>query len=205
MYSVGEKIVYGENGVCTVIKIAPLEISGASKDKLYYYLAPLIGTGVYYSPVDSGAFMRPVISREEAEALAASGHDLTKQLCISKKAHLILPTHRILDAAYEAAKGSAKIGTTGKGIGPTYTDKVSRNGMRVGDVLSADFRQIYARAKARHESILRGLGYEYDIAELERKWFEAVEYLKRFNIIDSEYFVFQRQSLLWLHVFGYDY
>lgn len=90
---------------------------------------------------------------------------------------------------YEAAKGSAKIGTTGKGIGPTYTDKVSRNGMRVGDVLSADFRQIYARAKARHESILRGLGYEYDIAELERKWFEAVEYLKRFNIIDSEYFV----------------
>lgn len=69
MYSVGEKIVYGENGVCTVIKIAPLEISGASKDKLYYYLAPLIGTGVYYSPVDSGAFMRPVISREEAEAL----------------------------------------------------------------------------------------------------------------------------------------
>ena len=69
MYSVGEKIVYGENGVCTVIKIAPLDISGASKDKLYYYLAPLIGTGVYYSPVDSGAFMRPVISREEAEAL----------------------------------------------------------------------------------------------------------------------------------------
>ena len=69
MYSVGEKIVYGENGVCTVIKIAPLEISGTSKDKLYYYLAPLIGTGVYYSPVDSGAFMRPVISREEAEAL----------------------------------------------------------------------------------------------------------------------------------------
>ena len=69
MYSVGEKIVYGENGVCTVIKIAPLDISGASKDKLYYYLTPLIGTGVYYSPVDSGAFMRPVISREEAEAL----------------------------------------------------------------------------------------------------------------------------------------
>ena len=139
--------------------------------------------------IGNGVVIDAVLFREEAEALAASGHDLTKQLCISKKAHLILPTHRILDAAYEAAKGSAKIGTTGKGIGPTYTDKVSRNGMRVGDVLSADFRQIYARAKARHESILRGLGYEYDIAELERKWFEAVEYLKRFNIIDSEYFV----------------
>ena len=139
--------------------------------------------------IGNGVVIDAVLFREEAEALAASGHDLTKQLCISKKAHLILPTHRILDAAYEAAKGSAKIGTTGKGIGPTYTDEVSRNGMRVGDVLSADFRQIYARAKARHESILRGLGYEYDIAELERKWFEAVEYLKRFNIIDSEYFV----------------
>ena len=139
--------------------------------------------------IGNGVVIDAVLFREEAEALAASGHDLTKQLCISKKAHLILPTHRILDAAYEAAKGSAKIGTTGKGIGPTYTDKVSRNGMRVGDVLSADFRQIYARAKARHESILRGLGYEYDIAELERKWFEAVEYLKRFHIIDSEYFV----------------
>ena len=139
--------------------------------------------------IGNGVVIDAVLFREEAEALAASGHDLTKQLCISKKAHLILPTHRILDAAYEAAKGSARIGTTGKGIGPTYTDKVSRNGMRVGDVLSADFEKIYARAKARHEKILRGLAYEYDITELEQKWFAAVEYLRRFNIIDSEYFV----------------
>ena len=80
MYSVGEKIVYGENGVCTVIKVAPLEISGASKDKLYYYLAPLIGTGVYYSPVDSGAFMRPVISREEAEKAALENEQSQKWL-----------------------------------------------------------------------------------------------------------------------------
>ncbi len=94
---------------------------------------------------------------------------LTRQLCISKKAHLILPTHRILDAAYEAAKGSSKIGTTGKGIGPTYTDKVSRNGMRVGDLLSPDFRAIYAAAKARHEAILRSLGYAYDIAPSSRR------------------------------------
>ena len=120
-------------------------------------------------------------------ALAASGHDLTRQLCISKKAHLILPTHRILDAAYEAAKGSAKIGTTGKGIGPTYTDKVSRTGMRVGDVLGPEFRAVYDRVKARHEATLRSLGYVYDIAELERQWFDAVEYLKEFRLIDSEY------------------
>ena len=101
--------------------------------------------------IGNGVVIDAVLFREEAEALAASGHDLTKQLCISKKAHLILPTHRMLDAAYEAAKGSAKIGTTGKGIGPTYTDKVSRNGMRVGDLLSPDFESIYAAAKARHE------------------------------------------------------
>ena len=139
--------------------------------------------------IGNGVVIDAVLFREEAEALAASGHDLTKQLCISKKAHLILPTHRMLDAAYEAAKGSAKIGTTGKGIGPTYTDKVSRNGMRVGDLLSPDFESIYAAAKARHEKILKSLDYQYDIAELEKQWFEAVKYLRRFHIIDSEYFV----------------
>ena len=139
--------------------------------------------------IGNGVVLDAILFRAEAEELARSGHDLTRQLCISKKAHLILPTHRILDAAYEAAKGSAKIGTTGKGIGPTYTDKVSRNGMRVGDLLDPDFRNIYAAAKARHEKILRGLGYEYDITELEKQWFEAVEYLKRFRIVDSEYFI----------------
>lgn len=139
--------------------------------------------------IGNGVVLDAVLFREEAEALAASGHDLTRQLCISKKAHLILPTHHILDAAYEAAKGSAKIGTTGKGIGPTYTDKVSRNGMRVGDLLSPDFKAIYAAAKARHEKILRSLDYAYDITDLERQWFEAVEYLKRFRIVDSEYFI----------------
>ena len=139
--------------------------------------------------IGNGVVLDAVLFREEAEALAASGHDLTRQLCISKKAHLILPTHRLLAAAYEAAKGSAKIGTTGKGIGPTYTDKVSRNGMRVGDLLSPDFKAIYAAAKARHEKILRSLDYAYDITDLERQWFEAVEYLKRFRIVDSEYFI----------------
>lgn len=139
--------------------------------------------------IGGGVVLDAILFRKEAEELAKSGHDLTKQLSISKKAHLILPTHRILDAAYEAAKGSAKIGTTGKGIGPTYTDKVSRNGMRVGDLLSPDFKAIYAAAKGRHEAILKSLNYTYDITELEQEWFEAVEYLKQFNIIDSEFFV----------------
>ena len=138
--------------------------------------------------IGNGVVLDPVLFRQEAESLAASGHDLTKQLCISKKAHLILPTHRVLDAAYEAAKGDAKIGTTGKGIGPTYTDKVSRNGLRVGDVLY-HFEDKYAAAKKKHEAILKSLNYRYDITELEKEWFEAIAYLKRFQLIDSEHVI----------------
>ena len=123
--------------------------------------------------IGNGVVLDPVLFRQEAESLAASGHDLTKQLCISKKAHLILPTHRVLDAAYEAAKGDAKIGTTGKGIGPTYTDKVSRNGLRVGDVLY-HFEDKYAAAKKKHEDILKALNYRYDIKEQEKEWFKAI-------------------------------
>ncbi len=138
--------------------------------------------------IGNGVVLDPVLFRQEAESLAASGHDLTKQLCISKKAHLILPTHRVLDAAYEAANGDAKIGTTGKGIGPTYTDKVSRNGLRVGDVLY-HFEDKYAAAKKKHEAILKALNYRYDITELEKEWFEAIAYLKRFQLIDSEHVI----------------
>jgi len=138
--------------------------------------------------IGNGVVLDPILFCQEAEALAASGHDLTRQLYISKKAHLIMPTHRILDAAYEAAKGDAKVGTTGKGIGPTYTDKVSRNGLRVGDLLSG-FDEKYAIAKRKHEVILKGLGYPYDITDLEKEWFEALEYLKRFQFIDSEHVI----------------
>ncbi len=137
--------------------------------------------------IGNGVVLDPILFREEAMALAASGHDLTQRLYISKKAHLILPTHRILDAASEAAKGSSKIGTTGKGIGPTYTDKVSRNGVRVGDILHPDFQSIYLNAKHRHENILHSLGYDYDVAELESQWFAALDYLRKFRLIDSEY------------------
>ena len=138
--------------------------------------------------IGNGVVLDPVLFREEAEQLAASGHDLTKRLCISKKAHLILPTHRMLDAAYEAAKGEGKIGTTGKGIGPTYTDKISRNGLRVGDIF-LDFENKYNTLKARHEAILKSLDYEYDITELEQRWMDAIEYLKKFSIIDSEHVI----------------
>jgi adenylosuccinate synthase len=125
--------------------------------------------------IGNGVVLDPLLFKQEAEALAASGHDLTQRLYISKKAHLIMPTHRMLDAAYEAAKGSGKIGTTGKGIGPTYTDKISRNGLRVGDTLY-NFQEKYAIAKEKHEKILRSLNYEYDITGRKRRcgWIDLV-------------------------------
>ncbi|MBR5324802.1 MAG: adenylosuccinate synthase [Muribaculaceae bacterium] len=138
--------------------------------------------------IGNGVVLDPILFKQEAVALAESGHDLKSRLYISKKAHLIMPTHRMLDAAYEAAKGDAKIGTTGKGIGPTYTDKVSRNGLRVGDILE-NFDQKYAKAKAKHEQILKSLNFEYNIDALEQEFFEALEYLKEFKLIDSEHVI----------------
>ena len=153
------------------------------------YVLRSIPSGIFQggkiNVIGNGVVLDPLLFKQEAEALAASGHDLTKQLLISKKAHLILPTHRMLDAANEAAKGSGKIGTTGKGIGPTYTDKISRNGLRVGDILH-DFDTKYAAAKAKHETMLKALNYDYDIAQLEAEWMEGIEYLKKFTFIDSE-------------------
>lgn len=138
--------------------------------------------------IGNGVVLDPVLFKQEAEALAASGHDLRERLYISKKAHIILPTHRLLDAAYEAAKGDAKIGTTGKGIGPTYTDKISRNGLRIGDIL-CDFDKKYAAAKAKHERILKSLDFKYNIEEAEKEFFEALDYIKEFRLIDSEHVI----------------
>lgn len=153
------------------------------------YVLRSIPSGIFQGDkvniIGNGVVLDPALFKEEAVALEASGHSLKKRLLISKKAHLILPTHRLLDAAYEAAKGSSKVGTTGKGIGPTYTDKVSRNGLRVGDILDG-FDEKYAKAKARHEQILKSLNFEYNLTELEKKWFEGIEYLKQFEFIDSE-------------------
>ncbi len=156
------------------------------------YILRSIPSGIFQggkmNVIGNGVVLDPVLFRQEAESLAASGHDLTRQLSVSKKAHLIMPTHRMLDAAYEAAKGDAKIGTTGKGIGPAYTDKVSRNGLRVGDILH-NFEEKYAVAKRKHEAILKALNYEYDITELEKEWFGAIKFLKRFQLIDSEHVI----------------
>ena len=138
--------------------------------------------------IGNGVVLDPALFKDEAVALEKSGHNLKDRLIISKKAHLIMPTHRVLDAAYEAAKGDSKVGTTGKGIGPTYTDKVSRNGLRVGDLLH-NFDQKYAAAKARHEQILKDMNFAYDITETEKVWFEGVEYLKQFQLVDSEHVI----------------
>lgn len=138
--------------------------------------------------IGNGVVLDPALFKAESESLAKSGHDLTKRLFISKKAHLIMPTHRLLDAAYEAAKGKDKVGTTGKGIGPTYTDKISRNGLRVGDILN-NFEAKYKKAVARHEQILKSLNFEYDLASLEPEWFAGIEYLKQFQLIDAEHVV----------------
>ncbi len=137
--------------------------------------------------IGNGVVLAPDLFMNEAKDLEKSGHDLKSRLHISKKAHLIMPTHRVLDAAYEAQKGKSKVGTTGKGIGPTYTDKISRNGLRVGDIFE-NFEQKYAAHKARHEAILESLNYtDYDITEVEKVWMEGIEYMKQFQIVDSEY------------------
>ena len=138
--------------------------------------------------IGNGVVLDPVLFKEEAEALEKSGIELKKILKISKKAHLILPTHRLLDAASEKHKGGSKIGTTGKGIGPTYTDKVSRNGLRVGDIFH-DFRAKYDAARNRHIDTLKMLGENPDIAVAEQKWLAAIDYLKEYELIDSEHYI----------------
>ena len=149
--------------------------------------------------IGNGVVLDPILFQKEAEELAQSGHNLHDRLYISKKAHLILPTHRLLDQANEAAKGKAKIGTTGKGIGPTYTDKVSRNGLRVGDILDG-FAEKYALARARHIEMINSLNASAvekggspvsleGLDDLEKEWMQSIEYLRTFRFIDSEHFV----------------
>lgn len=154
------------------------------------YILRSIPSGIFQGGktniIGNGVVIDPLLFKEEAEALANHRHNLKQQLMISKKAHLIMPTHRILDLANEAAKGSGKIGTTGKGIGPTYTDKISRNGLRVGDLLE-NFDEKYSAAKRRHENMLRAMNFEYNLIDLERPWLEALDYLKGFRLVDSEH------------------
>ncbi len=138
--------------------------------------------------IGNGVVLAPDLFMDEAKDLEKSGHSLTERLHISKKAHLILPTHRLLDKAIEAAKGKNKVGTTGKGIGPTYTDKTSRNGLRVGDIIE-NFDDKYAKHKERHMKMLKALGWTdfTGLEETEKHWMEGVEYLKKFKFVDSEH------------------
>ena len=136
--------------------------------------------------IGNGCVIAPDLFMAEAHELEAAGYQLTERLHISKRAHLILPTHRVLDRAYEAAKGKNKVGTTGKGIGPTYSDKAARVGLRVGDILNG-FDAKYAALKARHEQILKDLHFtDYDITEEEKKWLEGVDYMRKFHLTDTE-------------------
>lgn len=157
------------------------------------YVLRSIPSGIFQhgqiNVIGNGVVLDPVLFAEEAKALEESGVNLRKVLKISKKVHLILPTHRLLDAALERAKGGAKIGTTGKGIGPTYTDKVSRNGLRLGDLFH-NFDAKYSAARARHLVRLKSLDAEpQNLKELEDKWMEALDYIKTFDIVDSEYLI----------------
>ena len=135
--------------------------------------------------IGNGCVIAPDLFMAEAKELEAAGYELTNRLHISKRAHLILPTHRVLDRAYEAAKGKNKVGTTGKGIGPTYSDKASRIGLRVGDILD-NFDAKYNALKTYHENILRNLNYDYDIKEDEEKWMRGIEYMRKFHLTDTE-------------------
>ena len=137
--------------------------------------------------IGNGVVLDPIIFKKEIEGLAKFNLDLRKNLEVSKKASIILPTHRLLDACYEKAKGDAKIGSTLKGIGPTYTDKISRQGLRVGDMVSADFSKKYNALVERHKAILDVYQFEYDLAAAEKEFFEAVDFMKEFALVDSEY------------------
>ncbi len=136
--------------------------------------------------IGNGCVIAPDLFMSEAKELEDAGYDIRERLHISKRAHLILPTHRLLDRAYEEQKGAHKVGTTGKGIGPTYSDKAGRTGLRVGDVLEG-FEAKYAALKGRHERMLKDMGYtDYDITEEEEAWMRGVEYMRQFPITDTE-------------------
>ena len=137
--------------------------------------------------IGNGCVIAPDLFMYEARELEVAGYEIVQRLHISRRAHLILPTHRVLDRAYEAAKGEGKVGTTGKGIGPTYSDKAARVGLRVGDI-QGDFLPKYEALKARHLQILSDLGFtDFDITDEEKIWLEGIDYMRRFPLTDTEH------------------
>ena len=159
-----------------------------------------IPSGIFHSNnvnvIGNGVVIDPVVFKGEIDGLAKFKLDLKSKLFISRKAHLILPTHRLLDAASEAAKGKAKIGSTLKGIGPTYMDKTGRNGLRVGDIELADFKERYRILADKHEAMIAfyNVDIQYNLAELEKEFFEAIKDLQKLQFIDSEEYLVQAQK-----------
>ncbi len=159
------------------------------------FVLKTIPSGIFHDKttniIGSGVVLDPVIFMEEIANLKKIGVPVYERLQIAKRAHLILPTHRIIDAASEAAKGKTKIGSTLKGIGPTYMDKTGRNGLRVGDILSPAFMERYEALKQKHIEFLKQFDYTYDIADYERQWLQCIDELRKFTIIESELVVNQ--------------
>jgi adenylosuccinate synthase len=159
-----------------------------------------IPSGIFHkntvNVVGNGVVIDPVIFKKELEKLDEQGIDYKKSLLISRKAHIILPTHRLLDAASEASKGKAKIGSTLKGIGPTYMDKTGRNGIRVGDMELVDWKDKYRALADKHEAMLTfyNVDVQYDLKELEIEFFSAIKTLKSLQFIDSEEYLHQAQK-----------
>ncbi len=141
--------------------------------------------------IGNGVVIDPIIFKSECDEIAKMGVPITERLVISKKSHLILPTHKIIDAASEASKGKSKIGSTLKGIGPTYMDKTGRNGLRVGDIISGNFMERFHTLKNKHISFLKQFDYQYDAEEHEKEWLDAIEFMKKFEFVDGEYLVNQ--------------
>ena len=152
-----------------------------------------IPSGVFHQQainlIGNGVVLDPVTLRKEADTVAAFGVDLKRNLFISERTHLILPTHRALDKAAEGAKGEAKIGSTLKGIGPAYMDKTGRNGLRVGDLLHKSFTTQYIKLRLKHQKLLDNYNFDEDISVWEEEFFEAIEFLKSLNIVNGEYFL----------------
>ena len=146
--------------------------------------------------IGNGVVIDPIVFMKEIEALEPYNIDFNKKLLISKKAHLILPTHRLLDAASEASKGKAKIGSTLKGIGPTYMDKTGRNGIRVGDILAIDWEDKYKRLTKKHIGMLKSYNtsVEFDLEDLEINFFKSIKALKKFELVDSEQYLIEAQK-----------
>ncbi|HRN94132.1 MAG: adenylosuccinate synthase [Chitinophagales bacterium] len=139
--------------------------------------------------IGNGVVIDPTTLLKEINQLEAKGVEVKKHLLISKRAHLILPTHKILDAASEAAKGAEKIGSTLRGIGPTYMDKTGRNGLRIGDMLEKDFRQRYEKIRDKHLHLLTLYNFDFSLKEIEAQWFESIEQLSSLQFIDAEYYL----------------